>query len=72
MNFYLNLIDKQLKKEHDNQSIGIILCRDKKGTPVEFALKGMTSPLGVSEYTLTGTLPKELKNVLPSAWKVIY
>ncbi len=66
MNFYLNLIDHKLKQEQDHPTIGIILCRDKKGSTVEFALKGIDNPLGVSEYILTEKLPESFKETIPS------
>lgn len=50
MNFYLNLLDRQVKMPDENPSIGIILCADKKTTEVEIALQGSTAPIGVSEY----------------------
>jgi predicted nuclease of restriction endonuclease-like (RecB) superfamily len=66
LNFYLSAVDDLLKKEGDNPSIGLILCRDKNKTIAEYALRDMTKPIGVSEYRLTGSLPKNLENTLPS------
>jgi hypothetical protein len=59
-------VDDLLKKEGDNPSIGLILCRDKNKTIAEYALRDMTKPIGVSEYSLTGSLPKDLAHTLPS------
>jgi predicted nuclease of restriction endonuclease-like (RecB) superfamily len=66
LNFYLSAVDDLLKKEGDNPSIGLILCRDKNKTIAEYALRDMTKPIGVSEYRLTGSLPKDLVHSLPS------
>ncbi len=66
MNFYLSAIDDLLKTEADNPSIGIILCKDKKNVLVEYALKDLTKPIGVSEYMLTDALPAGLQSSLPS------
>ena len=66
LNFYLSAVDDLLKKEGDNPLIGLILCRDKNKTIAEYALRDMTKPIGVSEYQLTGYLPKELEGSLPS------
>ena len=55
-----------LKKDGDNPSIGLILCRDKNKTVAEYALRDMTKPIGVSEYKLTEYLPQELEKTLPS------
>lgn len=66
MNFYLSVIDDQLKQETDQPSIGIILCKGKKGIEVEYALRGITKPIGISEFNITQALPAELKNNIPT------
>jgi len=66
MNFYLNVVDDHLKHETDNPSIGLILCQDKKKVVAEYALRGLSKPIGVSEYELTRALPEELKSSLPT------
>ena len=66
INFYLSAVDNILKKEQDNPSIGILLCKKKNNVVVEYALKDMSKPIGVSEYKLTEFLPKEFESSLPS------
>ena len=66
MNFYLNVVDDHLKHETDNPSIGLILCQDKKKVVAEYALRGLSKPIGISEYELTRALPEELKSSLPT------
>ena len=66
MNFYLSVIDNQLKTEDDNHSIGIILCKSKNKLEVEYALQGLNKPIGVSEFTIAQALPAELKSNLPT------
>ena len=66
MNFYLTVLDHQLKTADDNPSIGIILCKSKDKLEVEYALQGMTKPIGVSEFTVTQALPAELSSTLPT------
>lgn len=66
MNFYLAVLDDKIKQEDENPSIGIIICKSKSKTVVEYALKNTSSPIGIANYTLTETLPKEYKNLLPS------
>ena len=66
MNFYLAVLDDTVKQEDENPSIGIIICKSKNKTIVEYALKKSTSPIGIANYTLTETLPKEYKDLLPS------
>ena len=66
MNFYLELLDEQLKEHHENPSIGIILCAEKDKLEVEYALRISNKPMGVVEYQLTQQLPEELNGKLPS------
>lgn len=66
MNFYLNALDDLVRLPHENPTIGIILCKSKNKVIAEYALKGLTKPIGVSEYQLTRQLPKELQKQLPS------
>lgn len=66
MQFYLTALDKQEKIAGENPSIGIILCKTKDKTIVEYALHDSHKPIGVSAYTVVKKLPKELKNQLPS------
>lgn len=67
MNFYLSVVDEQLKSETDNPSIGLILCRDKNKVVAEYSLKDMSKPIGVSEYKLTQEIPEAFKRALPDA-----
>jgi len=66
LNFYLNLVDDFYKKEHDNPSIGILLCKSHNKVVAEYALKGIQKPIGVSKYQLTKALPEKLEGVLPT------
>lgn len=66
INFYVNVVDEKLRRPHDNPTIGIILCRSKKKSVVEYALRGMSQPISVSTYRTTAALPEEFKEKLPS------
>ncbi len=66
LNFYLSAVDSLVKAEDDNPTIGILLCRDKKKIETEFALRDISKPMGVSEFTLTEALPDNLKGNLPT------
>ncbi len=66
MNFYTSAIDGEIKGKDDNTTIGILICKSKNDLIVEYALKDMKKPIGVSEYELTNSLPKNLKSSLPS------
>ena len=66
LNFYLSAVDGILKKETDNPSIGLLLCKSKNNLVAEYSLKDMSKPIGISEYKITSSLPKEFENQLPS------
>lgn len=66
LNFYINAVDAQLKTEADNPTIGLLLCRTKDKLIAEYALKGIETPIGVSQYQLEKALPTEFKGKLPS------
>ena len=66
LNFYLAAVDGELKHELDAPTIGILLCKSKNKTVVEYALRDVNSPIGVSEYELTSILPEEFRSSLPS------
>jgi predicted nuclease of restriction endonuclease-like (RecB) superfamily len=66
LNFYLNIIDDQLKHSSDNPTIGIIICKTKDNIEAEYALRGIEKPIGISEYELQKLLPENYKSDLPS------
>jgi predicted nuclease of restriction endonuclease-like (RecB) superfamily len=66
MQFYLTALDRQVRQEDENPSIGIILCKDKKRTVVEYALHDARKPIGVATYQIRKTLPKRLAGQLPT------
>jgi predicted nuclease of restriction endonuclease-like (RecB) superfamily len=66
MNFYLSALNAYHKKPHENPSIGIIICKSKNRTIVEFALQDIQKPIGVATYTFNESLPKELAQFFPS------
>lgn len=66
MNFYLSALNKLVKKPHENPSIGIIICKAKSRTVVEFALQDINKPIGIATYSLSQTLPKNIQQFFPS------
>ena len=66
MQFYLAALDKTVRQKGENPSIGIILCKDKKRTIVEYALKESNKPIAVAQYRMTQTLPMTLQKELPA------
>jgi len=66
LNFYMAAIDGELKQPLHNPTIGLLLCKEKNHLVVEYALKNIDAPIGVSQYQLTKAIPKDLKGKLPS------
>jgi len=67
LNFYLSAVDDLIRTGNDNPSIGILLCKNKKGMIAEYALRDIEKPIGVSEYRFFEKLPQKYKKLLPSA-----
>ena len=66
LQFYLTALDRQVRQEDENPAIGIILCKEKNRTVVEYALHDAQKPIGVATYEITKTLPQSLEGQLPS------
>ena len=66
MNFYCSAVDDLLRHEHDTPTIGLILCQTKDRILAEYSLRDIHKPIGVADYELTRSLPKELASSLPS------
>ena len=71
LNFYLSAVDGILKKEEDNPSIGLLLCKSKNNLVAEYSLKDISKPIGVSEYKVTSSLPDALEEQLPSVEDIL-
>lgn len=65
MQFYLTALDEQVKLKEENPSIGIIICKSKDKTYVEYALKRINAPIGVATYQICNSLPGDMKELLP-------
>jgi hypothetical protein len=66
LNFYVTTIDKQLRDDSDNATIGLIICKTKNNIIAEYSLTDLHKPLGISSYELKKILPKNFKYSLPS------
>lgn len=64
MDFYLEALDRQVRKEYENPSVGVILCANKDDEVVEYAMSRSMSPTLVSEYKLKLIDKKLLENKL--------
>lgn len=65
LNFYISAVDEYVKSSEDNPTIGLLLCRNKSNKKVEFALRGLTQPMGVAQYE-TDQLFNEVASALPN------
>ena len=66
LNFYINVVDDKLRGEHDNKTIGLLLCKGKDEVVAQYALSGYDQPIGISDYQLSKAIPENLKSALPS------
>ena len=66
LNFYLNVVNKQLKHVQDQPSIGILLCKMPNKAIVEYSLENIAGPLGIAEYQIMRAVPEDMKGELPS------
>lgn len=70
LNFYVSAVDELMRQDDDNPTIGLLICKSKDNTVVEWSFRGMSQPLGVAEYKLmerlNSMLPseKDLKNII--------
>lgn len=70
LNFYINVVDDTLRGEHDNKTIGLLLCNGGDKVVALYALPGYDQPIGVSDYQLTTAIPDNLKSALPTIEEV--
>lgn len=66
MNFYLSALDDMVKSDVDNPSIGIILCKEKDSVKAEYALRNISTPIGIANFELTEAIPENFKSKLPT------
>ncbi|OSZ77239.1 hypothetical protein CAP36_12555 [Chitinophagaceae bacterium IBVUCB2] len=66
LNFYLNVLDEKIKLSGENNSIGIVLCKEKSNTVVEYSVKSIANPMGVATFKTTRQMPNEIKEILPN------
>ena len=70
LNFYINVVDNTLRGEHDNKTIGLLLCNGGDKVVAQYALSGYDQPIGVSDYQLSKAIPENLKSALPTVEEV--
>ena len=67
----MNRVVTGQKISNKNPSIGIIICKSKDKTYVEYALKQTSAPIGVATYQLRNTLPEDMKTMLPEPEEIV-
>ena len=70
LNFYINVVDDTLRGEHDNKTIGMLLCNGGDKVVAQYALSSYDQPIGVSDYQLSKAIPENLKSALPTVEEV--
>ena len=71
MEFYLNVLNDTVKLPHENPAVGIIICKSKKRTIVEYALKDSNQPIGIATYSLMKQLPESYQDILPNGNEIV-
>ncbi|MDE6034185.1 MAG: PDDEXK nuclease domain-containing protein [Muribaculaceae bacterium] len=66
LGLYVSAVNHQLKTEHDNPTIGLLICKDKDNIEAQYSLEAYNLPLGISQYDLSNLIPNEIKSTLPS------
>jgi predicted nuclease of restriction endonuclease-like (RecB) superfamily len=71
MEFYLAVLNDKVRLPHENDSVGIIICKSKNRTVVEYSLKKTSYPIGVSSYSTSKELPDKFSDQLPTLEAII-
>jgi len=66
LGYYISAVNDKLKKEIDNQTIGLLIVREKDNIDAQYSLESSSQPIGISEYTLSKFIPEDFKSSLPS------
>jgi predicted nuclease of restriction endonuclease-like (RecB) superfamily len=67
---YISAVNHQLKKDGDNQTVGLLICKNKDNTLAQYSLEGSAHPIGISEYDFSGIIPEDYKSALPSVEEI--
>ncbi len=70
LSYYLSVANEIMKHPSDNPTIGMLICRNKNNIEADYALKGISQPIGISEYELTKLFPEEFKSSLPTVKEI--
>ncbi|MCL1867925.1 MAG: PDDEXK nuclease domain-containing protein [Paludibacter sp.] len=66
LGYYIAAVNNQMKKEIDNPTVGLLICKTKNNIDVQYSLESMNQPIGISQYTLSKLVPDNFKSSLPS------
>lgn len=70
LSFYLSVLDEQVRKPHENPSVGIVLCREMDKTVVEIAVRDYNKPMGVATFRLGEDAPEKYSKILPDLSRI--
>jgi len=66
LGYYISAVNNQMKKDGDNPTIGLLICKTKDNIEAQYSLESSSQPIGISEYTFSKLLPEDFKSSLPS------
>jgi len=66
LGYYISAVNNQMKKDADNPTIGLLICKTKDNIEAQYSLESSSQPIGISEYTFSKLLPEGFKSSLPS------
>lgn len=66
LGYYISAVNNQMKREEDNPTIGLLICKTKDNIEAQYSLESSSQPIGISEYTFSKLLPENFKSSLPS------
>ena len=66
LGYYISAVNHKLKKDADNPTIGLLICKKKDNIEAQYSLESSSQPIGISEYTLSKFVPEDFKSSLPS------
>ena len=66
LGFYVSAVNHELRKDGDNPTIGLLVCKGKNEIVARYTLESTILPIGISEYELSQLYPKDFKSTLPS------
>jgi hypothetical protein len=67
---YVSAVNHQFKKDEDNKTVGLLICKNKNNTLAQYALESSAHPIGISEYELSQLIPEDYQSALPTVKEI--